>query len=367
VTNPRYAQLASKALGELDPASPPAPEPGDRARTIVALTRRLAARGRRRRRLQWAAACGSVAAVAFAVVGAMQLAHRSAPIAALTAPAAVAGPQIVAHPVGGGSSVVVSGAQAHLEPLDDGRALAAGSRVVTPADGSATLSFSSGTSAFLHEGTDMTLAAEGAAQVMRLEVGAIDLHVAKLTPGERFIVDTPDSEVEVRGTRFRVSVVPSEAGCGAGAQTRVAVTEGVVVVRHAGVEDRIVAGGQWPAGCTRSAPSPVAARRAVPHSSAAQGLSAGSAGSTLADQNDLFTSAMSAKRRGDGRTALAGFDRFLLDYPNSPLAESAVVERMRLLHATAPARCRAAASDYLAQHPNGFAHTEAEVILAETR
>jgi hypothetical protein len=141
----------------------------------------------------------------------------------------------------------------------------------------------------------------------------------------------------------------------------------VVVVRHAGVEDRIVAGGQWPAGCTRSAPSPVAARRAVPHSSAAQGLSAGSAGSTLADQNDLFTSAMSAKRRGDGRTALAGFDRFLLDYPNSPLAESAVVERMRLLHATAPARCRAAASDYLAQHPNGFAHTEAEVILAETR
>ena len=59
--------------------------------------------------------------------------------------------QIVAHPVGGASSVVVSGAQG---PLDDGRLLAPGSRVVTPANGRAMLSFSTGSSVLLREGTD---------------------------------------------------------------------------------------------------------------------------------------------------------------------------------------------------------------------
>lgn len=360
MTSPRYARLASKALGEMGSVPPPHPDPGDRARTIVALTRQLVARARRRRRLRWLAASVAAAAVALAVFGGTRLAHRAGPTASLPVGPAVVAPQVVARSVGGGSSVVLSGTQAHLEPLDDGHALAAGSRVVTPADGRATLSFSTGTTALLHEGTEMTVAAEGPTQLLHLGAGVVDLHVAKLGPGERFVVATPDSEVEVRGTRFRVSIVAPEAGCGAGAQTRVAVTEGVVVVRHAGAEDRLVAGEQWPAGCARAAPTAVATHRAAPRAGASP-----APGSTLADQNDLFTFAMSAKRRGDARTALASFDRFLGDYPNSPLTESAVVERMRLLHLISSARCVGATNDYLSRYPNGFAHAEAEAILAE--
>jgi hypothetical protein len=212
----------------------------------------------------------------------------------------------------------------------------------------------------------MTVASEGTAQVMHLEMGALDLHVAKLSVGERFVVDTPDSEVEVRGTRFRVSVVSPDAQCGGGVKTRVVVSEGVVVVRHAGMEDRVGAGEAWPGGCARPAPpAPFATQRAAARVVAPSAPVAGT-GSTLADQNDLFTSGMTAKRRGDARTALASFDRFLGDYPNSPLAESAVVERMRLLHLISSARCGAAANDYLSRYPNGFAHAEAEAILAET-
>ncbi len=293
------------------------------------------------------------AGIAFAARG-----FRPLVAVAPTALAPVA--QIVAHPVGGGSSVVVSGAQA---PLDEGRLLGAGSRVVTPANGRAMLSFSTGSTVLLREGTDMTVATEGAAQVLRLDAGSVELHVAKLTSTQRFLVDTPDSEVEVRGTRFSVSVVPPDPACGAGVRTRVAVSEGVVVVRHAGVEDRVALGEAWPAGCTRIGPS--TAMAGVRSASNTPTPAALPAGSTLADQNDLFAAAAAANRRGDTRAprwprSIA----FLATYPASPLVESALVERMRLLQSTSRGRSSAAAKEYLARYPNGFAHAEAEAIVA---
>ena len=300
----------------------------------------------------------AAASVALAAFGGYRFAARGSPVAvAPTALAPVA--QIVAHPVGGGSSVVVSGAQA---PLDEGRLLGAGSRVVTPANGRAMLSFSTGSTVLLREGTDMTVATEGAAQVLRLDAGSVELHVAKLTSTQRFLVDTPDSEVEVRGTRFSVSVVPPDPACGAGVRTRVAVSEGVVVVRHAGVEDRVALGEAWPAGCTRIGPS--TAMAGVRSASNTPTPAALPAGSTLADQNDLFAAAAAANRRGDTRAALAALDRFLATYPASPLVESALVERMRLLQSTSRGRSSAAAKEYLARYPNGFAHAEAEAIVA---
>jgi hypothetical protein len=359
VTAPRYARLAGKALADLDATPLAPPDTAERARVIAALARQLEARARRQRRVRWSIAGVAVAASLLAVAGGWRLARHSPQLATIGAPPVAAPPQIVAHPAGAGSSVVLASATSRAEPLDDGRPVAAGSRVVTPADGRATLSFSSGTTGLLHEGTDMTVAADGAAQVMHLDSGAVDFHVAKLGPGERFVVDTLDAEVEVRGTRFRVSVVPPDATCGDGTSTRVMVTEGVVVVRHADREDRIEAGAQWPSGCAGSTPVASTTDHRAPARVTPQ------AGSTLAQQNDLFTSAVAAKRRGDARGALAAFDRFLASYPRSPLVESATVERMRLLHATDPTRGSAAASDYLARYPNGFAHAEAEAILAE--
>ena len=89
--------------------------------------------------------------------------------------------------------------------------------------------------------------------------------------------------------------------------------------------------------------------------------------STLGEQNDLFAEAIVAKREGESQTALATFDRFLATYPASPLAQSAAVERMRLLRAAQSPRAATAARQYLARYPNGFARAEAEDILAGAR
>src|SRR5262249_32471173 len=54
-----------------------------------------------------------------------------------------------------------------------------------------------------------------------LEDGALRIHVRHQSAGERFLVDTPDGVIEVRGTTFEVEVFE-------GHTTRVAVDEGVV-------------------------------------------------------------------------------------------------------------------------------------------
>ena len=355
---PRYARLASTMLSRVGSAPPPAPGPADRAEAIAAIAAAIATARRRRQVHKWAAGCAATAAIVLTGFGGYRFAARRGPVA-VPAVATVSEGQIVARPVSGGSSVVVSGVQAQL---DGGRLLSPGSRVVTPANGRAMLSFSTGSEVLLREGTDMTVATEGAIQTLHLDAGFIELHVAKLAPDHRFIVATPDSEVEVRGTRFSVSVVPPDPRCGGGARTRVAVTEGVVVVRHAGVEDRVVLGDQWPSGCPRAVASVASAQTP----SNTPRVVAPSSASTLAEQNNLFAAAASAKRRGDTRGAVAVLDRFLTSYPSSPLAESAAAERMRILHAGARGHAQAAAKDYLSRYPNGFAHSEAEAIAAET-
>ncbi len=75
-------------------------------------------------------------------------------------------------------------------------------------------------------------------EIVTLSEGALDLTVRPLSATERFLVRTPDAEVEVRGTAFRVEVL-------AGTIRRVAVTEGTVELRYAGFSAKIPAGGVW--------------------------------------------------------------------------------------------------------------------------
>jgi outer membrane protein assembly factor BamD (BamD/ComL family) len=133
----------------------------------------------------------------------------------------------------------------------------------------------------------------------------------------------------------------------------------------------VVAGQLWPSGCGRaeSNAAPVAAAgvrapAATPLATGGRAAAVQSTSSTLGEQNDMFAEAVAAKRRGDTRGALAGFDRFLSLYPSSPLAESAAVERLRVLRAVDPMRTVSVAKQYLALYPNGFAHGEAEAIVA---
>jgi ferric-dicitrate binding protein FerR (iron transport regulator) len=362
MNDPRYAWLVRKLLVSGGASIAPVPPgPMDRARAIAAVAQAIETRARRRRTARWA---GGAVAAAAAVVGVFVGSHALGHVVA-RAPSQVAssgGPEIVAHPAAGGASVLVSGAQA---PLVEGRSLASGSRIVTPPGGRATLSFSTGTSVALGEGADVTVGGDGGSAVLQLAGGVVDLHVAKLGAGQRFVVNTPDAEVEVRGTQFRVGLAAPDPGCGGGTTTRVTVTEGVVVVRHAGVESRVPAGEGWPAACWRTSVStlpPTDAPLAMPPAS--RPLAAGRPVSALAEQNDLFAKAATARRRGDVPGAVAAFDRLLDEYPACPLAEGAAVERMRLLRSTAPGRAVTLAQQYLVRYPRGFARAEAEAIVS---
>jgi hypothetical protein len=108
-------------------------------------------------------------------------------------------------------------------------------------------------------------------------------------------------------------------------------------------------------------PTPVAA---PPHPEALPvEASLGASPSTLAAQNDLFGRAHAAARASARERAVELFGELLSRYPRGPLAESAAVERMRLLRGLDPDRAGAAARSYLYAYPLGFARAEAEALV----
>lgn len=304
----------------------------------------------------------------------------------------------------GGVTVVRDG---HSEAIGGGERVAEGTELRTSPSSEARLDFDSGTRVTIGGAARVRLVEQSQRKRFALEAGSLFAKVAKLKADERFVVATPDAEVEVRGTAFRVSIVPADPACEDGTPTRLEVVEGVVVVRHAGIEHRVPAGDRWPhcgaptpvkAGPstqTANTPSqttntaaagtaalaataappaiPVGALPAsppvvLPTTAAAPrregAVTSAEASSRLAEQNDLYDDAMRLKRAGDAPGALARLDRLLSSYPTGPLSESAAVERMRLLASSDRARAVVAARDYLRAHPRGFARAEAETIAA---
>lgn len=307
----------------------------NRAAAINGMVRAM----RRRRRQRFAAVGMGVFAAAAALVLALSFPRHLVAVGAVVSsgPATVAtnGVHDVAAP-----RVVASGT-----PAGDGTPLAG------------TLSLPNGTRVVLDADTTCLLAAAFPATTLELTAGVLHADVAKLGKGERFIVRTPDAEVEVRGTSFDVARVASDPACGAGSTTRVVVREGVVAVRPVGQPEALVhAGETWPASCEGSAP-PAA-------TSAAPSIAAAPPHSDLAAQNDLFERALARKRAGDTGGAIATFDQLLARYPASHLGQSARAERMKLLVGVDHDRARAAAHDYLQRYPTGFARADAELILS---
>jgi hypothetical protein len=376
---PRYSQLASKVLARyVNHDVPPAPSEEAREEAIAAIERAMENRGRWNRRVRWVGGLSAAAALFVGVIGASATLSRSRAgflpnHALLRTQDAGHAAQIVAYFQGGGARVVGTGPEAgagDVADRSDGWALGPGNRVVTPAGGRATLAFSNGTSVTLSEASDVAVMSQGPSERLRLDQGMIDLQVAKQLPDHRFLVDTADTEVEVRGTRFRVSIVPPDRECEGGVLTRVAVTEGVVVVRHLDKEVRVGAGERWPAGCVHDSIN--VASGASTSASAGHGVrgpvnalnAPTTYASSLSDQNDLFSEAVAAKRRGDVLDAVAAYERLMARYPSSPLAESAAVERMRVLRDVSAAKAKAAADLYLVKYPNGYARAEAESVAA---
>jgi hypothetical protein len=368
MNTPRYAAAAAKLLSKNLPTAGVAW--GDAARGVATIERAMRQRARRRR-LGIATACGAAAAAAALLLA---IGHYG------TLDRGTESVSINVSPAGKGAAL---GAGSGEQPLSAHAVLESGQHIETPLGGGASLQLSTGTAMDLAGLTAFRVDSQGAVQHFSLQRGELAAHVAKLHAGQRFIVATPDAEVEVRGTRFRLSVLEQGATCGAGTRTRLDVTEGVVQVRARGGETIDVRAGQsWPADC-REEPAPsatptstVAAAPAqstvAPHHSAPQVARlapsapstapalASERGSDLTPQNDLFSEAVSQKRSGNVSGALRTFDQLIARYPNAALAENALVERMRLLGGSSQGR--AEARRYLQLYPHGFAAAEAQKL-----
>jgi ferric-dicitrate binding protein FerR (iron transport regulator) len=172
---------------------------------------------------------------------------RPASIARTTDASATATSVFIAE---GGPVATVLSAGGYIQPLLPGQTWHPGDHLRT-VDLPVALTANDQSSVEVEPYSDLQLLRSDAERWLNLGSGAVEVHVAKLKAGERFVIATPDAEVEVRGTRFHLAIVPAIRGCGQGTVTRVSVTEGIVVVRSSGVESRVLAGTRWPFGCQR--------------------------------------------------------------------------------------------------------------------
>lgn len=376
----RYAELARRRFQSSRREAPPR-LPANRPALIGAVEQALRARRRRRVSVRWWAA-GGMAAVAAAAT--FVLAPR---LERLRDRVSVAPSESI-------------GAR-RFRLTATGVALDVGSAIAAPAEQELPIGTPEGTSVVLEPGSRLLVLESGATQRLALKGGAVRVHVAKLVGGERFIIETDDTEVEVHGTTFRVAFGATEPSCPRSPRTGVTVSEGIVSVASGSRVTRLAPGAEWPGRCPSAAVEPAApATTDAPaagdapsadmpatdlrrpsrrlHVGSASGDTAAArpaapqtllpeppAPSALAAQNDLFAAAVRARRRGDAPEALRLFNTFIKMYPRSQLYEHALAQKMKLLGATDPWGASEAATEYLARFPGGFARAEARALLSE--
>jgi len=366
MNTPRYAAAAAKLIRQHLPSVTSVS--GNEERGVATIERAMRARARRRRLVGVSSLLA--AAAASLIVGWQVATWRASP----TGPALVT---IDVTPSGQGAALERGKGD---EQLTTRASLESGQRIDTPANGGAALRLSTGTSMTLGGRTSFRVDSQGATQRFSLQQGELVAQVAKLHASQRFIVDTPDAEVEVRGTRFRLRVVERPGTCGAQTRTRLEVTEGVVEIRAAsfGVIS-VKAGDVWPADCSSAtradesqgsvvAEAPKApvgrpgASRPDARPASAAPITEAERASALTAANDLFAEGVARGRQGDSSGALRTYQELITRFPSSPLAENAMVARMRLLASTPEGPSEA--KRYLARYPRGFAAGEATKLVA---
>lgn len=370
MNTPRYAAAAAKLIARHLPRV--TAEGLERERSVATIERAMLARSRRRR---WLGIGGALSAAA-ALLLVVKLAGPYWQPPDQTSARVL----ISASPSGQGAALQAGELALPLAPR---AALEAGQQIQTPADGGATLRFSTGTSMTLAGATAFRVESQGAIEHFSLQRGELSAHVAKLTHGQRFIVTTPDAEIEVRGTRFRLGVLAQPASCGVGGRTRLEVSEGVVEVRASGRVIDVKAGQHWPLDCSiAAAPGADSSALSAPTHAAApppklvaqatsttapseEGERKRERASALTAPNDLFAEGVAKRRQGDVSGALRAYEELWTRFPRSALAENALVERMRLLAHLGDSAKVAEAKRYLARYPKGFAVKEARGLAAE--
>lgn len=353
---PRYAVAAARLLKRDIAVAVPR---GDRSRGLLTIERAMLVRARRHRALWGLGASLAVAAAAAALV-----AWR-----APASPVSSSAPMLAeVSPLGSGATLRADGL---ASPLLAQTPIAIGSTVETASEGGAALRLASRSSLLLERSTALRVVASAQTERFALERGAMSAHVAKLDTGRRFIVDTPDAEVEVRGTRFALRILERPEACGSGSRTRLEVSEGIVEVRASGVVSRVLGGQSWPSGCAALPPNRASAESPPPPPEPASSATVRSSERTatqvppvgtsaLTHQNDLFATGVALRRQGDLSGALRAYQELITQFPHSPLAENAMVERMRLLATTQRVLAKQEARRYVQRYPRGFALDEAK-------
>jgi hypothetical protein len=363
---PHYAEVVRRLLRGRRAAPPPS-LPADRRRLVAAVEEALRARSRRRTTLRRtvASSIGVAAAVALLVTarGGWR-SPRDGGASQAPAPPSRALTVLSGAPAAG----QIIGLDGMPEPAVRGVVVDAGLRLVAPPSGEVTVGTPDGTLLTLGPRGDLAVLETGPTRRFALRAGVVSVRVARLVAGERFVLDTADAEIEIRDAALSVALVAPDPNCGHGAQTRVSVSAGGANVRRDGHEVRVSAGEQWPAECLATAPAehpgrPTVARRRAPATSVAPAARVAPA-SSLAVENDLFAAAVRTRNAGRLSDAAAMFGRLIDDHPKSPLLESAMVQRMRLLATVDRAASVSLAHTYLARFPGGAARPEAERLTA---
>ena len=264
-----------------------------------------------------------------------------------------AGGSLLSRPSGVGRVLTSTGTLAVGQRLADAEEIDTG-----PAE--LTLELPRGVKVSLRAQSAVQLREEGARVLVRR--GEVAAEVTALE--SPFFLDSSDAHVATRGARFSL-----KPGAGCDGRTRVWVTEGSVSIDG---KTEVRAGEAWPR-CEAPLSPEVAPRpeliapEPLPRPQAPKRLTTPPLvkdEERLARQNELYLEAMTLQRAGDVRGAVKKLGGVLED-PTSPLAETALAQKMRWLSTTDRAAARDVAREYLQRFPMGFGRAEAETLVLE--
>ncbi len=290
---------------------------------LSALIRNVpATQQRTKRRTQWAWGFAAAAAMAVAA-GATLFVQTQQPVVAThqvnnndNANLRQLWGQVVARRHGGKTEVLAAGS-----------GIGAGDELSTTAEGYASLDVGRVRVDLSSATTVELMRTETRNQAYRLRAGRVDLSVPHV-PAEKqnLEVVTPNATVRVRGTVFSVEV-DNQSGTPV---TRVQVTRGSVGVEHNGSQQIVEAGQTW-SSVNAAVDDVVAAEPEEKAEPLANGATVGQRNqsperSSLREQNQLYSRALQAQRRGNHRLAVQLFSTLIRKYPDSPLGPSAESE-----------------------------------------
>jgi len=199
-------------------------------------------------------------------------------------------------------------------------------------------------------------ARNGQLEKIRLDDGAIRVHVRSQANGERFLVMLPDGELEVRGTTFDVSVEH-------GATKHVHVDEGVVELRIRDHGAMLLSANE-----TYDAAAPAIASVSgdparVPGRPPARRVPRTTTGPE--DDEIAYAAAIELLHQGRSDQAASAFHALALAEPGTPQAEDAsFLEAVALAHAGRTDAAALAAEHHLASFPGSFHRKEAAILVA---